>query len=394
MSKRNQSLMLVAPLLLFLLVAYFAPLGSMIIRSVYDPVVADIFPETTGLLSGWDGAALPDEAVFSAMAMELQQARRDKTLGRAARSVNRIQSGARSLFSRTARKLGQVQATTDWQKAMIDIHPDWGNRDIWQVIKYAGEKLTWRYYLNALDLTRDNAGNIVAQPAEKRIYITLIMRTLLVSLAVTLLCLMLGYPLAYLIANSSSRRAGVLLLLVLMPFWTSLLVRTTSWIVILQQQGVINDLFVSLGLIDDQNRVAMIYNMTGNLIAMTHILLPFMVLPLYSVMRTIPPLHMKAAASLGAGFWQSFRQVYWPQSLPGVGGGVLLVFILSIGYYITPALVGGQSGQLISNLIAYHVQQSLNWGLAAALGTILLVGVKLLYLAYERVAGSDRIKLG
>ena len=180
----------------------------------------------------------------------------------------------------------------------------------------------------------------------------------------------------------------------LVPFWTSLLVRTTSWIVLLQSQGVVNDLLVALGLIGDDGRLAMIYNMTGTVVAMTHVLLPFMVLPLYSVMRTIPPRQMRAAESLGARFPLAFRRVYWPQSLAGVGAGSLLVFILAIGYYITPALVGGQSGQLISNFIAYHMQTSLNWGLAGALGGILLACVVGLYLLYDRVVGVERMRLG
>ena len=167
--------------------------------------------------------------------------------------------------------------------------------------------------------------------------------------------MLLGYPVAHLIAHAPSRRANLLLALVLVPFWTSLLVRTTAWIVLLQQQGVLNDLLVAIGLVPDGGRLAMVYNMTGTAVAMTHVLLPFMVLPLYAVMRGIPPQQMSAAASLGAGPWQAFRGVYWPQTLPGVGAGSLLVFILAIGYYITPALVGGQSGQLISNLIGLEV---------------------------------------
>ena len=199
---------------------------------------------------------------------------------------------------------------------------------------------------------------------------------------------------AYLIANAPPHRANLLLLLVLVPFWTSLLVRTTSWIVLLQTQGVINDALVVLGLISEENRIAMIYNMTGTVVAMTHVLLPFMVLPLYSVMRNVPSIYMNAAASLGAGFSKAFRRVYWPQTLPGVGAGSLLVFILAIGYYITPELVGGRSGQLISNMIAYHMQQSLNWGLAAALSAILLGCVFVIYLLYDRVVGIDRMRLG
>ena len=208
------------------------------------------------------------------------------------------------------------------------------------------------------------------------------------------MCLVIGYPVAYFIAHSAPRRGRLLLVLVLVPFWTSLLVRTTSWIVLLQQQGVLNDILVWLGLVADDQRLTLVHNMTGTLVAMTHVLLPFMILPLYSVMRGIPAVQMQAAASLGASWPRAFRQVYLPQSLPGVGAGCLLVFILAIGYYITPALVGGQSGQLISNFIAYHIQSSLNWGLAAALGGVLFVAVLMLFLVYDRVLGLDRVRLG
>jgi putative spermidine/putrescine transport system permease protein len=184
------------------------------------------------------------------------------------------------------------------------------------------------------------------------------------------------------------------MILVLLPFWTSLLVRSTAWIVLLQQQGVINSALVALGIIDDQGRIAMIYNQAGTIIAMTHILLPFMVLPLYSVMRTIPPSYVRAARSLGASSWTAFRRVYLPQTLPGIAAGALLVFILAVGYYITPALVGGADGQLISNLIAFHMQKSLNWSLAAALAGLLLGGILLLYWLYDRLVGIDKMKLG
>ena len=214
------------------------------------------------------------------------------------------------------------------------------------------------------------------------------------SLGITGLCLVLGYPVAHLIVHSPPWRGSILLALVLVPFWTSLLVRTTSWIVLLQTQGVVNDLLVALGLVDDDGRLALVYNMAGTFMAMTHVLLPFMVLPLYSVMRTIPQSHMSAATSLGADLVQAFRRVYWPQTLPGVGAGSLLVFILAIGYYITPALVGGSTGQLISNMVAYHMQTSLNWGLASALGGIILVSVTGLYLLYDRIAGAERMSRG
>ena len=385
---------LVLPLSAFILATFVAPLVTMLTRSVYDPMVADTLPETLDLLQDWDGRSTPPEAVFEAASREILMAREDRSLGRVATRVNRVEAGLRSVIMKSARRLRRAKEVDSWRDAMISIAPEWGEAKTWRAIRRAGERITARHYLHALDLQRDADGAIALQPPQRRVYLPLLKRTLAVSLAITVLCLLLGYPLAYLIAHAPPRRANLLLLLVLVPFWTSLLVRTTSWIVLLQTEGVINDLLVALGLIGDENRISMIYNMTGTVVAMTHVLLPFMVLPIYSVMRTIPPLYMSAAASLGASFPQAFRRVYWPQTLPGVGAGSLLVFILSIGYYITPALVGGQSGQLISNMVAYHMQQSLNWGLAAALGSILLGCVVALYLLYDRVVGIDRMRLG
>jgi putative spermidine/putrescine transport system permease protein len=157
---------------------------------------------------------------------------------------------------------------------------------------------------------------------------------------------------------------------------------------------VINDTLVWLGLVADDARLALINNQTGTIIAMTHILLPFMILPLYSVMKTIPPSYVRAAKSLGATQWTAFWRVYFPNSVPGIGAGSILVFILSIGYYITPELVGGRTGTFISNRIAFHISESLNWGLAAALGSILLAVVLVLYWLYDKFVGIDNVKLG
>ena len=219
-------------------------------------------------------------------------------------------------------------------------------------------------------------------------------RTFLLSGLITLLCLVLGFPVAHLLATLPLRWSNLLMILVLLPFWTSLLVRTSAWIVLLQSQGVINNSLVAAGLIPDGGRIPMIYNQTGTIVAMTHVLLPFTILPLYSVMRPIPPAYVRAARSLGATSWTAFRRIYLPQTLPGIGAGAMLVFILAVGYYITPALVGGASGQLISNLIAFHMTDSLNWSLAAALATILLAAVLLLYWLYDRLVGIDNLKLG
>ena len=416
---------LVLPLAAFIGVTFVAPLGAMLTRSVHMPVVADALPETLRLLAQWDGVDVPGEDVFRALAHELLAAREARTLGQVASRVNRVEGGLRSVLTRSARRLRSVvpaleaeaeassaavaeaasprggmervpeeAVPTPWRDALLALHDAWGDASTWRAIERAGERFTGRHYLHALDLDEAPDGAIMAQPEELRIYLSLLGRTLWVSLAVTVLCLLLGYPVAYLIAQAPPARAPLLLLLVLVPFWTSLLVRTTSWIVLLQSEGVVNDLLVATGLVPEDGRLAMIYNMTGTMVAMTHVLLPFMVLPLYSVMRTVPPEYMRAAMSLGASFPAAFRRVYWPRTLPGVGAGCLLVFILAIGYYITPALVGGRTGQLISNMIAYHMQQSLNWGLAAALGGILLVCVLALYLLFDRIVGVERMRLG
>ena len=388
-----RALGLVAPLLIFIVVTFVAPLGTMLLRSVYDPVVADILPETLELLEDWDGSELPPEAVYAAAAKEIERAGTERTLGQAASRINRVQGGLRSVITRTGRELREIEQGP-WRESMTAIDSIWADSATWYAIQATGERFTARHYWNALDLQRLPDGSVARQPEERRIYLRLFGRTLMISGLITLLCLILGYPIAHLIASSTPSRSNLLLILVLVPFWTSLLVRTTAWIVLLQTQGVLNELLVTVGLISNDGRLAMIYNMTGTIVAMTHVLLPFMVLPLYSVMRGIPKTQMNAAASLGATPRQAFLRVYWPQSFPGVGAGALLVFILAIGYYITPALVGGSDGQLISNMIAYHMQTSLNWGLAAALGGVLLLVVLVLYAVYERLLGVERIGLG
>ena len=398
-SPKLRAVGLALPLLAFITLTFIAPLGSLLIRSVYDAEVAGILPETLSVLGGWDGKGIPGELAYATIADELVRAKQERTLGRAATRINRIESGLRSVLVRSARDLERnIEALPlegeSWRDTLVDINDAWAKNATWRAIREAGQRFTARHFLNAVDLEKTPDGGVAAMPETRRVHLPLYLRTLWVSLGITLLCLVIGYPIAHAIAHASSRWATTLLMLVLIPFWTSLLVRTTSWIVLLQNQGVVNDILVALGVVSDEDRIAMVYNMTGTFVAMTHVLLPFMVLPLYSVMRTIPARHMQAAASLGATPAQAFTRVYWPQTLAGVGAGSLLVFILAIGYYITPALVGGQSGQLISNMIAYHMQTSLNWGLAAALAAILLVAVTGLYLLYDRVVGIDRMRLG
>ncbi len=283
--------------------------------------------------------------------------------------------------------------TVSLRDSFTEADATWASPDVWTTIRTYSGALTNGYFLNAIDM-RNGADGIEMRGPSERIYNTLLLRTIILSLSIMGMCILLGYPIAWLLANLPLRTANVLMILVLLPFWTSLLVRTAAWKVLLQDQGVINNLLVWLGIVSDTGRLPLINNATGTIIAMTHILLPFMILPLYSVMKTIPPTYLRAAKSLGATNWTAFWRVYFPQSVPGIGAGSILVFILAIGYYITPALVGGTKGIFISNRIAYHISTSLNWGLAAALGAILLVLVLALYWVYDKIVGIDNVKLG
>lgn len=394
--RRNKlkAFLLVSPLLFFLVIAFVMPILSMLTRSVHAPEVADILPRTVAALEDWDGQDVPDETTFAALAADLKAGQEARNLGPMASRLNYERSGMRSTVTATARRIARVDDPDSWKDLLIETNRDWGERDVWRVIQREASPYTLSYYLSALDFQYDAEGRIVRQPEERQIYVNLFVRTLWMSVLITGLCLLLGYPIAFLLANLPLRISNLLMMLVLLPFWTSLLVRTSTWIAILQSQGVLNNVLVGLGIIDDASRLQMIYNQTGTIIAMTHILLPFMILPLYSVMKTISPVYMRAARSMGASGFLAFRRVYFPQTLPGIGAGGILVFILAIGYYITPALVGGETGRFITNFIAYHMQVSLNWGLAAAIASLLLAMVTVLYLVYNKLVGSDGLKLG
>ena len=383
---------LVLPLLAFVLASFVFPILALMWQGVYNDTFARLMPNLTEELQVWDGVSEPTEEMYALLVADLKQNRADKTIGKVASRVNQELSGTRSLFTSTARKVKKLEPP--YKEALIKTKKKWGKIEVWQAMKLTNQSLTPGYYATSLDGKYTVDRGFVAQDEKRQIYVKLFVRTMIISGTVMALCLILGYPVAYLLANLPLKYSNLLMIMVLLPFWTSLLVRTTAWIAILQSQGVVNDLLVFLGVTADDSRFSLIYNMTGTIIAMTHILLPFMILPLYSVMKTIPPSYMRAARSLGATPTRAFIKVYMPQTIPGIGAGGLLVFILAIGYYITPALVGGQDGQLISNMIAYHMQKSLNWSLAAALGGILLAGVLVLYWAYDRVIGIDNMKLG
>ena len=395
--RRNKlrALGLVAPLFLFLIITFVFPIGNMLFRSVENKVVSEVLHRTTPLLASWDATSgeLPNEAVFAALVADVREGREARTIGKVGVRLNYEMSGMSSLFRKTARRAKRINEGP-YQAALIKIDKKWGVTDTWRIMQRESRRLTNSYYLAALDMHLSTSGKIERQSEERQIYVQLFGRTLRLSLMITLLCLVLGYPISYLMATLPTKSSNLLMIMVLLPFWTSLLVRTTCWIVLLQRQGVLNDIFVALGFIDDGNRLVMIHNEVGTLIAMTHILLPFMVLPLFSVMKTISPSYVRAARSLGATPFTAFVRVYVPNTIPGIGAGAILVFIIAIGYYITPALVGGTSGTLISNFIAHHMQSSLNWGLAAALGAILLGIVLVLYILYDKIVGIDNMKLG
>lgn len=513
--QKIRALMLIAPLLVFVLVTFIAPIADMLFRSVENQIVRETLPRTTAALEGWDGTEAPSEAVYEAAYFDLFAAKERKLHTRLGTRLNYETTGLSSMFRKAGRGLDDIgevyqdqfedlnkdwkkgenwapifgaddwyAAQEGWKKAdgaqppfeiraeLADILPltaaaytdfaeftqqvdnkspikedpwsvvylefyrdlaggadlsgysgpgadllaeaagaagefetitfkdgfaemdeDWVDVPVWQTIQTFSPAYTGGYFLNAVDRELSAEG-VQPRPDNERIYIMLFQRTLFMSLVITGSCILLGYPVAWLLANLPMRVSNLLMILVLLPFWTSLLVRTSAWKVMLQQQGVVNDVLVWLGIVADDGRLIMINNQLGTIIAMTHILLPFMILPLYSVMQTIPPSYLRAAKSLGATNWTAFWRVYFPQSVPGIGAGSILVFILSIGYYITPEIVGGTTGTFISNRIAYHISSSLNWGLAAALGTILLAVVLILYWAYDRIVGIDNVKLG
>ena len=325
------------------------------------------------------------ESLYVALADDLQNKKNEA-------AIEKLKGPLATLVKETAAHF-RTKPRLNYAELMTGVNENWADPVVWETIKLHSPRYTSGYFLNAVDM-RKTVDGPAAQPESKKILLILFQRTVQMSLIITISCILLGYPVAWLLANLPMRTSNLLMILVLLPFWTSLLVRTSAWKVMLQQQGVINEVLVWLGLVASDNRLEIINNQFGTIVAMTHILLPFMILPMYSVMQTIPTSYLRAAKSLGATNWTAFWRVYFPQSVPGIGAGSILVFILAIGYYITPEIVGGTEGVFISNRIAYHISSSLNWGLAAALGAILLAVVLVLYWAYDKIVGIDNVKLG
>ncbi len=388
-----KAFLLVAPLLLFLLITYIFPITGMLTRSVDDKMVTNMLPKTFKTMENWDGQELPPEEIFAGFLFDYKNLIKAKTQGKLDQRLNKEKNGFNSILKKLKRKMKKFEEG-NYKEQIISVHKRFGDVAYWRAIKRTAPPYTIAKYLKAVDMVKDENGNIVKVEENRRIYSKLWLRTLEVAFFVTLLCFLMGYPIAHLLATIPMKYSNLLMICVLLPFWTSLLVRTASWMILLQQQGLVNDFFVMIGLVADDNRPEMMYNKVGTYVAMSQILLPFMVLPLYSVMKTVSPSLMRAGKSLGGTPFVSFWKIYFPLTISGIGAGSLLVFIIAAGYYITPELVGGASGKLISNSIAYHMKQTLDWSFASAMGLMLLAGVMAVYWIYNKLVGIDNIKLG
>jgi putative spermidine/putrescine transport system permease protein len=387
--KKAFAISLTLPLLIFLLAVFIVPIGALLVRAVENPEVASTLKHTVTALDSWDRQSAPPDTAYAALATDLAAIAEQSDAGGLARRLNSEISGARSLVMSTYRALPFDKGLSpDQVKArMLEIDPRWAEVGYWQAIAKNGSRWTPDYLLTSVDLKRNIQGDIVKVDADSAAFFKILMRTFSISAVVTIFCLLLGYPLAYWLSTLTPRQANILMILVLVPFWTSILVRSAAWIVLLQSNGLVNRSLMEIGLISEP--LPLLFNRLGVIIAMVHILLPFMILPLYSVMKSVPATYLRAAVSLGSSPLAAFFRVYVPQTYPGIGAGGLLVFILSIGYYVTPALLGGADDQMLSYYIAQYTNVTVNWGMACALGAVLLSATLVLYALYRRVVKSE-----
>ncbi|MDY7562165.1 ABC transporter permease [Pseudomonas sp. CCC3.2] len=382
---------LIAPLVLFLLLVFLVPIVALLFKSVDNPEVVGTLPHTVAAVAKWDGKSLPPEPVYQALSVDLALARKNQTLGDLSKRLNMELAGYRSLLTKTARALPFATEPTSYKEALEALDERWGDPAYWQAIRRNVSSITPYYLLAAVDHRINDLGEVAPATPDQAIYLDIFGRTFWMGLVITVICLLLAYPLAYLLANLPSRQSNLLMIMVLLPFWTSILVRVAAWIVLLQSSGLINSALMSMGVIDKP--LELVFNRAGVYISMVHIMLPFMILPIYSVMKGISPTYMRAAISLGCHPMISFWRVYFPQTYAGIGAGCLLVFILSIGYYITPALLGSPNDQMVSYFVAFYTNTSINWGMATALGGLLLTATVVLYLIYSWLVGASRMRL-
>lgn len=385
--RKLRAFALTLPLLAFLLLTFLVPIAGLLQRAVENPEVAGSLPRTGQALARWNREETPPPSAFAAVAADLAALPDRADAGALARRLNSEVAGARSLILTTYKALPLQGDATEVKAKMLALDERWAEPKYWQAIAKNASRWTSDYLLASVDLKRDAQGEVVRMPPDQRVFAPILGRTFEISAIVTVVCLLLGYPLAYWLSTLSARRANLLMILVLVPFWTSILVRVAAWIVLLQSEGLVNRGLHAVGLID--HPLALLFNRTGVVIAMVHILLPFMILPLYSVMKSVPGTYLRAAVSLGSAPLAAFFRVYLPQTYPGIGAGALLVFILSIGYYVTPALLGGADDQMLSYYIAQYTNVNVNWGMACALGTLLLGATLVLYAVYRRIVKSE-----
>lgn len=387
--KKVRAVALTMPLLIFLLVFFLVPLASLLVRAVENPEVADALPRTGQALDGWDRHGPPPDAAYAAILQDLSSIEETAQAGVLARRLNSEVAGGRSLVMGTYRALplGENLSPAQAREALLAHDARWGELPYWQAIAKNSSRWTPDYLLTAIDLKRSPDGGIERVPADEAAFSDILLRTFHMSAVVTAIALLIGYPLAYWLSTLSERKANMMLILVLLPFWTSVLVRIAAWIVLLQNNGLINRFLMAIGVTDAP--LPLLFNRTGVIIAMVHILLPFMILPLYSVMKSVPPNYLRAAISLGSPPLAAFFRVYLPQTYPGVAAGGLLVFITCIGYYVTPALLGGAGDQMLSYYVAQYTNVEVNWGMACALGGVLLTATLVLYAFYRKVSKAE-----
>ncbi|MDP2770973.1 MAG: ABC transporter permease [Giesbergeria sp.] len=391
--RKLRALMLTLPLLAFLVVFFLVPLASLLVRAVENPEVANALPLTGQALVGWDRKSPPPDKAYAALLSDFAAFKETADAGALARRLNSEVSGSRSLIMGTYRTLPLDQPLSPAAaRAALLAHDDrWQELSYWQAIAKNSSRWTPDYLLASLDLKRTAQGEIVKVGPNAAAFSDILVRTFKISAIVTLAALLLGYPLAYWLATLSERKANILLILVLLPFWTSVLVRIAAWIVLLQNNGLVNRFLMWLGVTDTP--IPLLFNRLGVIIAMVHILLPFMILPLYSVMKSVPSNYQRAAISLGSAPLAAFFRVYLPQTYPGVAAGGLLVFITCIGYYVTPALLGGPGDQMLSYYVAQYTNVEVNWSMACALGSVLLACTLVLYTLYRKL-GKAELSLG
>jgi putative spermidine/putrescine transport system permease protein len=385
----------VAPLFVFLLLIFVLPIGAFLFRAVQESDVPPVLPRTLAALESWNGASAPDEAAFAALAADLREARaRDQqsgggTIGRASARLNNDWPGFRSLLPATARRIA-APFEGEAKPAILAAAPEWGDPAPWAAIRRADGPLSDFHLLAVLDLKRDAAGDIAAAPPDQSIFRAVLWRTMWISLLATAISLAVGYPLAWLIATAPQRWAPWLLGGVLLPFWTSLIVRTAAWMVLLQREGIVNATLQSTHITDGP--LPLLFNRGAVLLAMVHILLPFMVLPIYASLKSLDWRLPRAALSLGASPMRAFFRVSLPLSLPGVGAGSLLVFIQALGFYVTPALLGGANDQMLSYFVGFYATRTVNWSMAAALSCLLLAAVAIVVAVYARLVGFEKTR--